>query len=277
MTTATMPETTAPTTTPAPVEAELASIFYKSAEPAAVPAPKDSVTPTPASETGTPATPPASAVSTETAKAESPAGTETKETKETKPEEKGHAAAARRLGQEAADLKREMAAMAEQNRVLQAKLDGTYQEPVKPTADEIEARAEFKGREASSRSIAEGLFGAEAVKAQVYDDASPYKTLVADKPWLHARVARHPQPTMEAMRVLQEQDFLKTYGDDPAQWVAKIEADLKPKLLDEFKKQVAVPMTGTKAPSVTEVRGSGGTPRERSLEDLFYGKAPAPV
>jgi hypothetical protein len=159
--------------------------------------------------------------------------------------------------------------------VLKAKADGTYQEPVQPTSEEVATRAEFKGRETASRAIAEGQYGADIIQTQIYDEGSTYKTLVSAQPWLHARVARSPQPTVEAMKVLKEQEFLKTYGDDPTQWVSKIEAELRPKILDEFKKQTATPVTGAPAPSVTEARGSGGLAKERSLADVFYGKPPA--
>lgn len=273
MTTATVTETPAPDATLAPVEPDLASMFYDQAQPVEPVTPDPAVTPSPVPETGSVATPEASATSTETAKTEgSPIGTETTE----KPkDDKGHAAAARRLGSEVAELKREMHTTLEENRVLKSKLDGTYQAPEQPSAEEVTARAEFKGRETASRAVAEGLYGVELVKTQVYDDDSPYKTLVQAQPWLHARVARNPQPTVEAMRVLKEQEFFSKYGTDPTHWVSKIEAEVRPRIADEFKMKTVTPVTGTKAPSVTEARGSGGLPKERSLEDLFYGKPPA--
>jgi hypothetical protein len=268
MTTAT--ETPTPDPAPAPVEPDLTSMFYDPAKPAESPAPD--APPAPVPDHGLVATPEASAPSPETAKPETPpVGSETSE----KPkDDKGHAAAARRLGSEVAELKREMQTTIEENRVLKAKLDGTYQEPVQPSVEEVTARAEFKGRETASRAVAEGLYGADTVKTQVYDDDSPYKQLVQAQPWLHARVARHPQPTVEAMRVLKEQEFLTKYGSDPTQWVTKIEAEVRPRIAEEFKTKTITPVTGTKAPSVTEARGSGGLPKERSLEDVFYGKPP---
>jgi hypothetical protein len=274
MTTATIP--TEPTTTEtaaASVEPDLASMFYDKTAPADAGVVDDSVLATPATETGTVALPEKElSASTETAKTAVSTGTETIVKSS---DDKGHAAAARRLGSEVVALKQEFKTLAEENRVLKAKLDGTYEAPAEPTAPEIEARAEFKGRETASRAVAEGLFGAEAVKAQVYDDDSPYKTLVQAQPWLHARVAKSAQPTVEAMRVLQEQTFYGKYGTDSSQWVAKIEAELRPKIMDEFKQQSVVPVTGKTAPSVTEARGSGGVSREKSLEELFYGKGPA--
>jgi uncharacterized Zn-binding protein involved in type VI secretion len=273
MTTATQEAPVVPAT-PVPVEPDLASIFYD------VPQAKDgnattAPAPQPVSETGPVTTPTVESVTAadQTKTDGAPVGTEPQDTK--KPaEEKGHAAAARRLGSEVAELKRGAAALAEENRVLKAKLDGTYEEPTQPSTEEVTARAEFKGRETASRAIAEGVYGAEIVQAQVYDDGSPYKTLVSEKPWLHARVAKNAQPTVEAMRVLKEQEFFKTYGEDVSKWVEKIEAQLKPKLLDEFKKHATIPVTGTPAPTITEARGSGGPTKETSLAELFYGGPP---
>ena len=74
------------------------------------------------------------------------------------------------------------------------------------------------------------------------------------------------------MRVLREQDFLKQYGTDVTQWVAKIEADLTPRLLTKFQSQTGVPMTGIAAPTVTGARGSGHNKTEKSMADIFYGK-----
>jgi hypothetical protein len=197
------------------------------------------------------------------------------ETKEKPADDKGHVAAARRLGQEVASLKQETARLAEENRILKAKADGTYEEPQAPTSEQVEARAEFRGRETASRAVADGLFGAEVVKTRIYDEGSEYQQLITEQPWLHARVVKAAQPAVEAMRVLNEQAFLAQYGTDATQWVSKIEAELTPKLLEKFKTQAATPMTGHAAPTVTEARGAGGSARERSLEETFYGKTRA--
>ena len=115
MSTATLPtETPAVTPAPVPVEPDFASMFYNTTEPADVVV-ETVVVPAPESEPGIAALPEKElAASTETALIETPpVGTETKE----KPaEDKGHAAAARRLGSEVATLKKEFQTMAEENR-----------------------------------------------------------------------------------------------------------------------------------------------------------------
>lgn len=266
MSTVATPEQTA---TPQTIE----SVFYDDAT--VTPATPIETPPAPAPEPGPAATPEASAVSTDAAKdTESPKGTETKGK-----DDGGHMAAARRLGQEVSDLKREFSVMAEENRVLKAKLDGTYQEPPKETPEEAVARAEFKGREAASREVAVSLYGKEALEKEVYGDGSTFKQLVKEemeqakgKSWTYLEVMHSPQPPIAAMRVIARREFTKKYGDDPAQWVEKISAELEPKILEKFKTQAAVPVTGAPAPTVSDSRGSGGRAREKSIEAMFYGE-----
>ncbi len=286
MTTATLEkETPAPATTDSPKKpiGDYASVFYGTESASKADTQEDSQTSTPAtSETGSAATSEKTpAASTETAKVDDSAkGTaETKEsTKESTNEGKGdgHQAAARRLGNEVKELSSKLNALVDENAVLRAKIDGTYQEPAKPTPEQIRDQAEFLGREKASRVEAERVHGATVVKEQIYDPGSAYEVLVKAKPWLQARVMRHPQPTVEAMRVLAEESFIAKYGDDPTQWASKLEAELKPKLLDEFKQQAQLPPIGKEPPTVSETRGSGGgSTKERSMVDIFYGKGHA--
>ncbi len=190
---------------------------------------------------------------------------------EKKDQEESQRVAARRLGNEVKELKGQVQALAEENTTLKAKLDGTYKEPPQPTPEQVMARAEFNGREVASRAVAHQLFGEEFVKTQVYDDKSPYEQLIKQKPWLHARVVRHDQPAVEAVRVLKEQEFMTTYGTDPSQWVSKIEAELRPKLFAEFKKSQGAAVVGETVPGITEARGSGGHAPQKSLADRLYG------
>lgn len=252
-------------------EVDFAAEFFGDA-PASTP----SVTPAPAEESGPTATPDASAVSTEAAKSEAPpAGKEDKP----KSDDEKHMAAARRLGQEVSELKKQFDLVAEENRILKAKLDGTYEEPPKETPEDVAARERFKGKEEASRAVAISMFGEEALKEQVYAPESPFKQLVADEKqqsggpsWSYLEVVTHPQPPVAAMHLLARRDFITQYGEDPRQWKSKIEAELEPIFLEKFKKQAAAPLTGAPAPTVSDARGSGGRAREKSVEELFYGE-----
>lgn len=258
---------------------DLAGLFYGSepAPAAATPGTEAPPAPTPTPEASSMPTE-ASATTEEKADSkEAPAGEEPAASAEKKPsQEESQRAAAARLGNQVKELTGKLRDLEEQNRVLTAKVNGTYEEPAAPTPEEVAARAEFKGREQASRSIAEEKYGAEALKEQVYAPGSEYEQLVKENPYIHARVMRHPQPAVAAMQALERHRFEQTYGEDSAQWKAKIEAELRPKLLAEFKQQTHAPV-GKPVPTVTDARSTSakGTPMERSISDLFYGAAKA--
>lgn len=274
------PTTSASETSDSPKDTDLASVFYGTEPEPASDSPKETATPTTEPDNGSSTTPEkASADPADSAKpGDSPKGEEKKEEK--KPDDGGHRAAAARLGNEVKELKTQVEAMAEENRILKEKADGTYQKPKDPTPEQIRAKAEFDGRESASRSVAFEKYGKDVVRARVYGvdengkllgEPSEYEVLVKGKPWLQERVMRSQQPAMEAMRVLEQEAFIATYGDDPTQWATKIEAELRPKIMDELKKQTKTQPTGKDVPTVTEGRGSGGPERERSMADVFYG------
>jgi hypothetical protein len=190
-----------------------------------------------------------------------------------KEESSGHAVAARRLGVQVKDLEAKLREIMDQNKVLQSKLDGTYQEPPKPTEDQIKAQAEFRGRETASRKIAFDLYGKEKVTERIYKDGSEYEALIKEKPWVQLRVMRSDEPAVEAWRILEEESFMSKYGSNPEAWREKIAAEIRPKIEEEIKAALAKTPTGGDVPSVTNARGDGGAPeRERSLEEMFYGK-----
>lgn len=275
-----------------PTETDVVSVFYGKGD-AGADLPMRTTTPSANSESGHSATPSASADSTEPPKTgDQPKGTaETNEkegSKEKKVSEKAgekekeggkdqtesHRAAAARLGIEVKELRTQLAqrdATLAELRTEIEKLKGTYKEPPKPTEEQIRAQAEFEGREKASRTVAEGLYGAEAVKAKIYDPGSEYEQLIQAKPWVQLEVMRHPQPAVEAMRILEREAFMAKYGDDPSKWVEKIQAEIEPLLFEKFKQSTQVPPTGKEPPTVTGSRGSGGHERERSLVDIFYG------
>lgn len=182
-------------------------------------------------------------------------------------------AAARRLGKEKADLERQVRELKAQNEEIIARANGTYQEPPKPSPELIAAQADFKGREKASRPIAEQEYGADEVQKSIYDDDSPYVELVKEKPWLHVEVSRDPQPAVAAMRTLRREAFVEKYGNDPRKWEEKIIEGAKPKLFEEFKKQLETQPVGKEVPTVSTARNAGGSQsvsREKSMSDILY-------
>lgn len=272
-------ESSAPATDSAP--GSLLTQLYSSPTPAV--ATSDATTSTPTPETGSAATPQESAVPAGTVKAdpqkdaeaEQAKAAEVKKAEEKAKAEESHRAAARKLGTEVKELKTQLMQVLEDNRILKARLDGTYEEPQQPTPEQIAERAKFEGRELASRELAYEKYGQDKVEERIYAEQSEYKGLISQEPWYHVRVANSPHPTLEAWTVLEEHAFKTTYGNDPTQWAAKIIAEAKPAIVEEFKKTLTVTPTGHPAPSVTQARGDGGpTARPKTLAELMYGAPP---
>lgn len=258
----------------------LTQLYSSPTSPAAT---SDATTSTPTPETGSAATPQESAVPAGTVKAdpqkdagaEQAKAAEAKKAEEKAKAEESHRAAARKLGGEVKELKTQLAQVLEDNRILKARLEGTYEEPQQPTPEQIAERAKFEGRELASRELAYEKYGQDKVDERIYADQSEYKGLISQEPWYHVRVANSPHPTLEAWTVLEEHAFKETYGTDPTQWAAKIIAEAKPAIVEEFKKTLHVTPTGQPAPSVTQARGDGGpTARPKTLAELMYGAPP---
>jgi len=130
-------------------------------------------------------------------------------------------------------------ALEETNKVNQTKLDGTYVAPPEPSEAAKKASEEAESRERASRPLVEVQFGKEFVQKQIYDDNSPWQKLTAQNPSLKARVFYAENPVSEALAVLKEEEVLDTYGRDTKKVVEKVEAEIRPRLLKEFKDSLA--------------------------------------
>jgi regulator of replication initiation timing len=281
MTTAAMTSAKAPAETDSPVGLDaIASALYGTEPATKADPPAETQTPEPEPERDSSpqaekadATPPVEDKTEEPSKGSEDKGGDLKE------QLSNQTAANRRLGRELSDLRRQMNQLAEENKTLQSKLDGTYKEPPKETPEQAAKRAAFKEREAISQKVAESLFGADAMEAKVYGEKSVWNEIIAaeqkahdgDSPTLRSALYDE-QPAVAAMRAVQRYEFTKKYGDDPAKWVEAIVAEHKPKIIEEIKKQLGKPPVGQTTVSVTEGRGAGdGSKRERSLADRIYG------
>jgi chromosome segregation ATPase len=244
--------------------------FYGSPSDASVAHQSDAqaTTSTPNAETGSATSPPETVAPAAEVKSDAPKEAETEKASH----EDGHRQAARRLGKQVRDLETTMAQLAEENKVLKARLDGTYEEPQGPTPEQIQARAMFEGREIASRELASQRYGEEKVHERIYSKDSELNQLRGAHPWIDARIATSQQPTLEAWNILEEHAFKSKYGNDPSEWKAKILAELKPVIIEEFKKTLHASPTGAPAPSVTQARGDGGPSQQpKTLAQLMYG------
>lgn len=262
---------TASVKTDAPID--LARAFYGSPSTPSADSPATSQqTSTPEAEPGS-ATPPQETVAPAAeVKPEPSKEAKDEKTKDEKAkEEESHRQAARRLGKQVQELHSKLDLLAEENRVLTAKANGTYEEPQGPTPEQIQARAVFEGRELASRELAEQRYGADQVQARIYDKGSELHQLLQAQPWHESRIANSLQPTLEAWTILEEDRFRKHYGNDPSKWAANILAEHEPALLDKLKKTLHATPTGAPAPSVTQARGDGSpSQKPKTLAELMY-------
>lgn len=215
------------------------------------------------------ATPPADAKQEPVAKAEE----KVEEKDPVKEQLANQTAAARRLGKEKADLQSKVDTLVAQNEELIARINGTFKEKPKPSADQVAREADFRGREKAARPIAEQEFGAEEVQAKIYDKDAAFPALADKKPWLLVEVSEHPQPPVAAMKILHREEFMSKYGDDPRKWEEKILETAKPKLFAEFKTQLEKQPVGKEVPTVSTARNAGGansTAREKSMAEIIY-------
>ena len=170
-------------------------------------------------------------------------------------------------------LKAEKQAQADQLKRIEAKLDGTY-DPAKevsttPSPEQQTRHAEIMGRLKASHAAAVEKYGEEEVKSRVFAEGAPYQELEKERPWVSARVMGADSPVLEALQVLAEEEFFKTYGRDPKQIREKVEAELLPKvrkeLLAELKNKPGQPVQG-----LGDVRTGGeGKPAEKPADVDF--------
>lgn len=179
----------------------------------------------------------------------------------------------KRLREENQKLLEQTKAQAEQLKRIEAKLDGTYDpaEEVKraPSPEQIEKHAETMGRLKASFAAAEDKFGKEHVVSRVFAENAPYQELEKQRPWVSARVMGADSPVLEALQVLDEEEFFKTYGRDPKQIREKVKAELLPEvrkeLLAELKNK-----PGAQVPGLGDVRTGGeGKPQEKPTDVDF--------
>ena len=147
---------------------------------------------------------------------------------------------------------------------IEAKLDGTYEEPTAPSTEHIAADADTKGRIRASHKAAVRQYGEAFVMETVWNPNSPYQELDKD-PRIRARVMEADDPVLEAIAVVKEhQDGLK-YGRTPEEIRKKIREEEAPKLKQEILEGLKT-KPGTATNTLGNVRG--GTERTSQKDEV---------
>jgi len=153
--------------------------------------------------------------------------------------------------------------------ILTKKIDGTFDEtkdvPKPPTTDEVEKAAETRATIRTSHFAAvEYLMARDKltpeaadakVKELVWNEDAPFRAFDQDKA-VQARVMGANVPIIEALKVVQEAEARKKYGNDPATMHAAIEKEMREKLEPEVREKILKELKG-KGVALDVIRGLG--------------------
>ena len=145
----------------------------------------------------------------------------------------------KKLGRNNVDLLQQVKSLKTEIQEMRAKYDGTYTPPAGPTPEQERAMIEYQAREAASRKVADEKYGAEQVTAKIFAEDSPYRQLISEHPWVHARVMGSDTPILEAFSAMDEYDVLTKFGTTPDSVLQNVEKAVKDKLWKEWTEQMA--------------------------------------
>lgn len=162
------------------------------------------------------------------------------------------------------EAERKAIALEAQLKRIEAKLDGTYEEPTAPSTEQVATDADTKGRIRASHKAAVRQYGEAFVMETVWNPESPYQELQGKSPAIRARVMDADDPVLEAIAVVKEHQDAQKYGRTPEEMRKRIEEELAPKLKQEILEGLK-----TKPGPATNTLGNvrGGTERTEQKND----------
>lgn len=123
---------------------------------------------------------------------------------------------------------------------LEAQIEDPYSEQgeIAPSPEEIQADADFKGREKASFAIAIEKYGEKYIVEKIEAPDSKFQQLWKDNPLISMRVNNSETPYLEAVNILKEEEFFSEYGREPESIKAsirkEIESDIRKEVTKEF-------------------------------------------
>lgn len=182
------------------------------------------------------------------------------------------------------ELKRQLAEQAEQLKVINAKLDGTYEDKKAPhkTDEQVKAESDYSAKIKLSEKNAKKKHGEEVIEEKITAKDSPYMVLEREKPWVGPRVGYSDDPIEEALQVLWEED--KFTEHKTRNWQDILEKEVQSALdakRDELVKEATDQIQGkvkrepAKVRGLSEARGmTPGTEKQKPASpDAFLNKA----
>jgi hypothetical protein len=151
----------------------------------------------------------------------------------------------------------------ERLKVLEAKIDGTYVEPIGPSPDQLEEQRRWMERATTDRQAMYDQYGEETVNARLFHPDSQYQKLEQSDPLITERLKRANRPVLEAWKILEKHEFEEKYGKEPdaikaaiiAEYQQQQEAEIKAELKQHGQRTIT---------AVPTLAGVSGVPREQT-------------
>lgn len=178
----------------------------------------------------------------------------------------------KKLGKNNIALLEQVKAMKAEMQELRSKYDGTYTPPVGPTPEQERAMLEYQAREAASRKVADEKYGTETVQAKIFAEDSPYRQLISEHPWVHARVMGSETPILEAFTVMEEMEVLTKYGTTTQSVLENVTKVVKDNLWKEWTQQMANgtgEQPGKPVATLGDARGESGRQEQSRQAPVF--------
>lgn len=178
----------------------------------------------------------------------------------------------KKLGKNNIALLEQVKSLKAEMQELRSKYDGTYTPPVGPTPEQERAMLEYQAREAASRKVADEKYGTETVQAKIFAEDSPYRQLISEHPWVHARVMGSDTPILEAFTVMDEMEVLTKFGTSTQSVLDNVTKVVKDNLWKEWTQQMAKgagETPGKPVATLGEARGDAGRQDQSRQQPAF--------
>ena len=120
---------------------------------------------------------------------------------------------------------------------LKAQADGTYEDEVGPSPEELAESAKFEGRIEASKKTAEEKFGKEYVADNLINPESDFQKMRTENPLIDMRLRVSEVPFMEAIDILNEEKFFEKYSRNPEGIKEKIRQELEVEIREQVNKE----------------------------------------
>lgn len=178
----------------------------------------------------------------------------------------------KKLGKNNIALLEQVKSLKAEMQELRSKYDGTYTPPVGPTPEQERAMIEYQAREAASRKVADEKYGSETVQAKIFAEDSPYRQLISEHPWVHARVMGSDTPILEAFTVMDEMEVLTKFGASTQTVLDNVTKVVKDNLWKEWTQQMAKgagDAPGKPVATLGDARGESGRQEQSRQQPSF--------